>query len=210
MPRFLIVLSLMALQQCSAEVPKLLQQEQFSAADLAEAVNHFVGVGEAEAVNELNALASTETNGDNRRITYRIGCVCRILFLPKIKQPLLPPRFGALEDLGSFGMDSSIGDIIKVWPLYPVVLAGRSYFVLGEHYALGGRGENPKAYISYCQANGVFRTKSVMVPTRARAIKDAAAFRRSKAWKAVKWEGYGSEEESWKFIQNQAESIPSS
>jgi hypothetical protein len=87
--------------------------------------------------------------------------------------------------------------------------------VLGDSYALGGRAEDPKEYISYCQQNGVFLTIPIMVPTRKQAMQDAADLRQSKAWKTIKWqdlnkgESYGSEENSWSFIQNQAESIPS-
>lgn len=213
MTRFLILLSLMALQQCSAEVPKLFLQEQFSAADLAEAVNHFVGIGEAATIDELNTLASS-TNDDRRRIIYRVGWVCRILFEATNAEPLLPPPFGGLEDLGNFGLDTSPILIVKTWPLYPVALSGSTYFVLGDQYAGGGFAAPPKEYITYCQRSGLFRKDRVKVPTREQAIKDASALRRLEAWTSIKWkdlkkgESYGSEEYSWAFIQNQANSIP--
>jgi hypothetical protein len=204
------VVLLMAVGCCYAEAPKLFRGQSVNAADLAEALNHFVRLGETATVKELNDLASEETgNGTD----HRVGWMCRLLFRPKGKEPLLPPPFGLL-DLGNVGVHTTTGQILETWPLYPFALSGSTYFVLGDRYSFDGWSAGVKAYIADCRTNGVFRTKPVKVPTRKQAMKDAAALRQSKAWKAIKWqdikkgEGYGSEAESWSFIQSQAASIP--
>jgi len=211
--RLVVLVLLMALGQCFAEEPKLFREQSFNAADLAEAANHFIGIGEAASVKELNGLAANHSGEADQRVVHRIGWICRIIFRPKAKDALLPPAYGALFDLGDLCVHKTVDDIIKEWPLFPVALSGSTYFVLSDRYSLGGRSQDLKEYVAYCQTNGVFMTTLLKVPTEQQALKDAAALRRSKAWRAIKWEdkklgeSYGSEPQSWSFIQNQAESI---
>jgi hypothetical protein len=119
----------------------------------------------------------------------------------------LPPAFPS-------GSWTNIG---KYWPLFPVACSGSTYFVLSEGYAFEGFGrEMPNEYMAYCKEHGIFRKNPVKVPTREEAMKDAAALRKSKSWKAIKWkdsgQGYsfyiGDDQYAWSFIQKQAESIP--
>lgn len=203
------------LHTVSAGVPRLFQAETFTAKSFAEAVNHFIALGQDAAVEELRGLTLDRDtdfalHGNGAwSVNERVGWVCRVLFEAKAKEPLRPPAFGALAALPESTMPH------KDWPLYPVVLSGSTYFVLSEGYSLAGRAEDPKAYIEYCRQTGVFRKDSVTVPTKAQALKDAAALRQSTAWKAIKWKDSGvgwsytlSETGTWEFVQNQAETIP--
>jgi len=204
----LIIALSLTLQVTCGGVPRLFQESEFTAASFADAVNHFVALGQDTAVQELQGLA-TDSPTDIKRgfsVNERIGWMCRVLFEAK-SESLRPPLFGALS-LPDHTMPS------KSWPLYPVAISGSSYFVLSEGYMLGGRAEDPKAYIEYCRKAGVFRTKLVVVPTRSQALTDVAALRQSPAWQAIKWDDRGenwsytmSEAWTWKFIQRQAEDI---
>src|SRR5258708_26076264 len=91
MTRFFILLIVMTLGIGRAEVPKLFSEKAFTCATLADAVNHFVGIGEDASVKELQELALVEATeaeqnrGFNTRgfsVNERIGWVCRILFEP--------------------------------------------------------------------------------------------------------------------------------
>lgn len=209
-----LILLLVGMPSCT-QVPRLFRENQFTAADLAEAVNHYVALGESAAVKELTALTSRKYEDgyveDASGRFYRrdrVGWVCRILFLPKGNQALRGPRYGALL-LPFLSMPDNR------WPLYPVAASGNSFFVLSEGYILGGAPEDPKKYLSHCRAEGFFRKQPVPVPTRAQARKDVRALRLSPAWRAIKWKdkrSYASytmhEEWTWRFIQAQADMIP--
>jgi len=209
MTRSIIIALLLALQVACGAVPRLFQERDFTAASFADAVNHFITLGEDAAVQELRGLA-TDSITDFKRgfsVNERIGWMCRVLFEAKTES-LRPPRYGAL----SLPYHNTMPD--TSWPLYPVALSGSTYFVLSEGYSLGGKAEDPKAYIEYCRESGVFRKKSVTVPAKAQALRDAAALRQSAAWKVIKWTDSGTnwsytmhEGSVWDFIQKQAESI---
>ncbi len=197
--------------ECCAETPKLFLARPFTCADLGEATNHFVALGEEAAIKELEGLTSDwEKDHKPGRFSRneRVGWVCRILFQPKGEEPLRPPGFGGL----SLPWESMP---LKAWPLYPVAACGKSYFVLSEGYRLRGLAEDPRAYLKYCRAHGKFRTERVPVPTRAQALNDLEGLRESDAWKAIKWTDSGqgfsytfSEAWAWRFIEKQANTIP--
>lgn len=207
-----IVLLLMAIAPVSAraETPKLFLEKAFSCATLAEACNHFIDLGEAAAIKELKSLTMDDV--PERALEFstneRTSWVCRIMFLPKWKQPLRPPAFGGL------GLPVKSMPLAK-WPLFPVARSGLSYFVLGEGYVLRGRAEDPRKYIDYCVKNGDFRTERLTIPTRQQALKDVEEFRSSEAWKKIEWTHWGrghyysySEAYTWEFMKEQAERIP--
>lgn len=176
MRRSIIIALLLTLQVACGAVPRLFQERDFTAASFADAVNYFITLGEDATVQELRGLA-TDSITDFKRgfsVNERIGWMCRVLFVAKTES-LRPPRYGALS-LPYHTMPD------KSWPIYPVALSGSTYFVLSEGYSLGGRAEDPKAYIEYCRESGVFRKKPVTVPAKAQALTDAAALRRSAAW----------------------------
>jgi hypothetical protein len=186
---------------------RLFRDFSFNAADLANAVNHFIALGEDEAVRELgnydpNHDLLCEAPGKVLSLRDRRGWLCRILFCPK-GNPLRPPAYG-ITSLPQHSMP------LSRWPLYPLAASGDSFFVLSTDILLAGAPENPKKYTAYCQAEGTFRHRPVPVPTRAQAQKDVTALRQSPAWKDIKWEerGYSiSEEWVWRFIKAQADTI---
>jgi hypothetical protein len=188
----------------------LFREKAFSCATLAEAVNHYIGLGEKPALKALESEIldwdADYKNGFSRN--ERIGWVCRILFQPKGKEPLRGPAFGG-HHLPWNSMP------LTKWPLHPVACSGSTYFVLSEGYSLDGRAEDPKEYLHYCRTEGKFRTERIPVPTKLQALKDLGQLRQSEAWKAIKWKDSGqgfsytmSEEWIWIFIQKQAEKTP--
>ena len=210
MHRFILLLVIFVASPCYAETPKLFREKPFTCAVLAEAVNHYVALGEKAAVKELEDLVSDWEKDFKQDFSRneRIGWVCRILFQPKEKEPLREPAFGGL-------LIPHRSMPLKTWPFFPVASSGRSYFVLSQGYIVGGEPEDPKAYLKYCRTEGKFRTKEVPIPTKDEALKDAEELRKSDAWKAIKWKDSGpgfsytlSEEWTWSFIKGQAEAIP--
>lgn len=192
-------------------VPVLFTERPYTAATLAEAVNHFVDLGEDAAVRELHRLCTWwfADIGRGFDVDERIGWVCRILFEPKGRDPLRQPFFGALRGLPWPSMP------LQQWPLYPVARSGSSYFVLGEGYVVDGVPEDPHEYIEYCRANGTFRREPVPVPSHEQAVRDALDLRQSAAWKSIRWLGqlgdypYAWDEPStWDAIERQAAAIP--
>lgn len=211
MTRFAVVVILvLGVNPSHAEPPKLFREKPFFCATLAETANHYIALGEKEAIKELESAIldwDTDFKGGFSR-NERIGWVCRIVFQPKGKQPLRDPAFGAL------GLPWRSMPLTK-WPLYPVALSGSTHFVLSEGYSLGGRPEDPKKYLKYCREKGKFRTKRVPAPTKRQALKDLDQLRQSEAWKAIKWKDSGqgfsysiSEEWIWGFIEAQVEEMP--
>lgn len=207
--RTLILALLMTLQFGCSATPRLFRQKAFDSVGLAEAVNHFVALGEDAAVQELRDLSSDGSKDIKRGYSNneRVGWVCRILFQSKGDEPLRPPGFGA-NHLPYYTMP------IERWPLYPVALSGSTYFVLSEGYMLAGRAEDPRDYINYCRRVGVFRKTPVVVPFKVQAIVDVTLLKQSFAWKAIKWEDSGenwnytfSEDWVWEFVHRQAETI---
>jgi hypothetical protein len=219
MTRLLLIILVAAMQTCYGDVRRFFREKAFTSESFAEEVNQCISLGEKDAVKELNDLAAEDgkvyTNGFS--VNARIGFICRVLFEARGDVPIRPPYYGWLDNLGSMGMppafpSSSWTSISRYWPLYPVAHSGSTYFVLSEDYSFQGFGgpEKSKDYIAYCQVHGVFRKTLLQVPTRAEALRDAAALRTSKSWKAIKWKdgGQGFDEHAWRFIQKQAESIP--
>src|SRR5262245_46350266 len=104
---------LLGASPCHAEVPKLFREAAFTCATLAEAVNHYVELGEDAAVKELEALTRDWSKDYVSKFSRneRVGWVCRILFQPKEKAPLRAPFFGVLHF-----PDRSMP--LQSWPLY--------------------------------------------------------------------------------------------
>ena len=220
------VLALIALTLASsaqAKTPEFLSQRDPTCACFARAVNHFVALGESKGLNELNRLAdrcqswmsphegqhpnySLQEIDAMQRMTLRIGEVCRVLFEQKGAQPLDRPGFGLLVDVPMRSMTEDR------WPLFPVVLSGKTYFVLGEGYDFIGPPARLQDYIAYCSENGRYRAKPVHVPTREQALRDADLLRHSHRWRTLRWkasgQGFVSEELAWRYIRRQAERIP--
>jgi hypothetical protein len=208
---FLIVATLARI--CHAEVPKLLTERAFTSASLAEAVNHYIAIGEPAAVKELENCAAAGADHDgwfaNRGfcVGERIGWICRILYEPRGHSALRAPEFGVLN-IPKNSMPA------EKWPLYPLALSGSTYLVLNQSYTPQGTMEDAKQYLDYCRRNGVFRKSPITVPTEEQAMQDAAALRQTVAWKAIKWEdddGYSypmGEQFTWSFLKNQAKFIP--
>ncbi len=212
MTRLFILLFVMTLGTGRAEVPKLFRERAFNCVTVADAVNHFIGLGEDAAVKELEQLSEVEADDEQNRgfdtrgfsINERIGWVCRILFEPKDGICIRAPKFGKL------GIPERYMPIAK-WPLYPVVLSGSTYFVMAEGYSDGNNTpEGSKHYIEYCVENGNFRKTPVKIASKTQILKDAGALRQSAPWQAIQWQddsGFSyplGEQWTWGFILKQA------
>jgi len=212
MKLILICLTSMLFGLAHAEVPKLFTQKSFTSANIAEAVNRYVAIGEASAVKELQQLAAQDPNANDNflskgfNVKERAGWVCRILYEPNGHTPLRAPRFGELA-LPEKSMPA------EKWPLYPVVLSGSTYFVLKQGYTADGTPEEMAHYLKYCKNNGLFRKTPVAVPTKEQAETDIATFRQSAPWQAIQWQtsdGFSypmGESLTWAFINGQVKSI---
>ena len=202
----------MLLGLAHAEVPKLFTQKPFTSANIAEAVNRYVAIGEESAVKELQQLAAQDISANDNflskgfNVKERAGWVCRILYEPKGHSPLRAPRFGELA-LPEKSMPA------EKWPLYPLALSGSTYVVLKQGYTADGTPEELAHYLKYCKNNGVFRKTPVEVPTKEQAETDIAAFRQSAPWQAIQWQtndGFSypmGEQMAWAFINGQAKNI---
>jgi hypothetical protein len=187
--------ALVALWNSAYGEPELLKAKSFSPAMLAEAVNHYVALGEVGAYKELSALSqsvSLPTSPDARETRDRISWVLRILYEP-VANPLRRPGYEGLAVPSSMYTTWPVGAAPWVnadWPLFPVTLWGSTYFVLSNTPAFSNVGEAESAthYLEYCRANGKFRSKPVPVPTREVAVRDAKALLDSAAWKAIRWD----------------------
>jgi hypothetical protein len=206
----LLLIILLGTSPCRAQMPKLFSEKAFTCATLAEAVNHYVTLGEKTALKDLESakLNWDEDFRDGFSRNERVGWVCRVLFQPKKKEPLRGPLYGGHHlPWNSMPLTS--------WPLYPVASSGSTHFVLSEGYSLAGKPERPKDYLDYCRTKGKFRTESVPTPTKLQALKDLEKLRRSAAWTAIKWKDSGqgfsymmSEDWCWAFIKAQVERMP--
>lgn len=202
----------MMLGLAHGEVPKLFSQKSFTSANLAEAVNRYVAIGEAASVKELQQLAAQENGsaesflGKGFSVSERIGWVCRILYESKGLSPLRAPKFGVLP-LPEKTMP------VEKWPLFPVAVSGSTYVVLKQGYMPDGTPEEVTHYLAYCKKNGVFRTTSVEVPSKEQAERDIANLRQSAPWQAIQWEcndGFSypmGEQLTWAFIKGQTKTI---
>lgn len=210
MTRSIIILMLATLQVACGSVPRLFEAKAYTPIDFAEAVNHFVNLGEKNAIAELEKLSSERQkyNSNGISVVERVGWMCRVLFEGKGGQALRAPKFGVLEFLPP-------PDLMTTnWPQFPITKSGSTYFVLWEGYiTIGGDPglEEPSAYVEYCRQNGVFRKQPVPVPTSSEAIQGLAALKNSEAWKSIKWsylyQGTKctlTEKYVWTFIEGQA------
>src|SRR5262245_9647231 len=117
MDRFipLIVILFLGASPCRAQLPKLFREKSFTCATLAEAVNHYVALGEKSALKELDSTTldwgKDYDAGFSRN--ERVGWVCRVLFQSKEKESLRGPSYGG-HDLPYNSMP------LTNWPLYPV------------------------------------------------------------------------------------------
>jgi hypothetical protein len=215
MSSLLLACSLMAV--CEAAVagdPELFRVKKFDAAMIAEAVNHYVAVGEERTKAELEALSPNDLFSpemkagmlSNEELAHRVSWMCIILWPAKIGSSQRPPGYGGLAYV------EDRFDRKRDWPLFPVVNAGASYFVLSDSYILGGMAESPRHYLQACEAMGTFRTGTVQVPTRKQAEHDLLELRRSPTWtaawsKSLVGEKGNSELVVWYFLRQQADRI---
>jgi hypothetical protein len=212
MKHILICLTSMMLGLAHAEIPKLFSQKNFTSANIAEAVNRYVAIGEASTVKELQQLAAQDISANDNflskgfNVKERVGWVCRILYEPKGRSPLRAPEFGELA-LPEKSMPA------EKWPLYPLALSGSTYVVLKQGYTPDGTPEEAAHYLKYCKNNGVFRKTPVEVPIREQAETDIANLRQSAQWQAIEWrnnDGFSypmGEQLTWAFIKGQTKTI---
>lgn len=200
-------------QTIHADEPELFRRGDIDAAILADAINHYVAVGEERAKVELAALAPDVPDPVSKfgelskaDLANRVSYMCLILWPVKPGASRRPPGFGGLPFVdGHFGGSPD-------WPLFPVIMAGHSYFVLSDGYVLAGLPESPVHYLESCEGSGVFRTQPVTVPTRQQAERDLLELRNSKAWisawkKQVSGENGDPEPFIWNFLWPQAAHI---
>ncbi|CAM3192017.1 hypothetical protein [Rariglobus hedericola] len=152
--------------------------------DFAEVANQFISLGEKEAVAKLLYLckdSKSEYGHDiDSKTREQIGWICRLVFRAKANSALRPPRFGGLN-LPFNTMKYSD------WPIYPLAESNGVYFLLADGYSLAGVAEDPRKYIIYCQAEGIFRTDYLIVPSEADAGSALDLLLQKEVWMKIKW-----------------------
>jgi hypothetical protein len=139
--------------------------------------------------------------------------LCRLLFTQtNLNEPLRPPRIGALSGVPYETMKP------PDWPHLPFVIIQGIPLSVSLGYAGAGVPERAEQYLSYCKANGNFRSQLFSSPTSITASNALSSVFNSQAWKALKWkdEGlgwhYAHDEEStkralWKQVENMANQV---
>jgi len=192
-------------QVCFAATPRLFTERAVSPERIAEAVNHFVELGEEAADAELRHLHATLKPDPTGWIdaNERLLWVCRVLYDPKAGELIPMPALGAPPWPFRELPDGH-------WPQHPIARSGSSYFVLCGH-ELDGVPEQLPGYLDGCRRRGTFRMKNVPVPTRDQTLEDAASLRRSQAWREMNWPQTpaGAPDDEWlrRFIEEQASAI---
>ncbi|HQY88103.1 MAG TPA: hypothetical protein PK402_05550 [Tepidisphaeraceae bacterium] len=165
------------------DLPSFLVHDEFTSATFADAINYFVEMGEQKAI-QLLISQTGPANAWGQRLGNRLALVCRVLFEPKDKNALRPPKFGSL------GLPYRTMPLTD-WPHFPVAYSGSSYFVLADGYDIIGFPESHRDSVLYCNATGKFRKDCVSVPTRVEAERDLDLLLASPEWKAIQWEEIG-------------------
>lgn len=163
-------------------IPQIFKVKEFNCLNLADAVNHYIALGEASAITELKALEEDLGESMDRGFSRneRIGWICRIVFQGSKGKPLRQPLYGGLG-LPYMSMP------LERWPLYPVAESEGVFFVLSEGYMLAGAAEPAKDYIDYCSANGEFRKTKIKKPTHQEAVSAFDSLKKSRQWAMIKW-----------------------
>ena len=138
-------------------LPKFCMAAQYSSRDLIDAANVFIAMKADRAVQELRKSFAMSDNYSDHNL--RLSLLCRVLFVPKGKEPLRGARLGS-SGLPRETMPSSD------WPNFPVVQAGKSFFVLSEVLEGTGIPEQLTDYLEYCLEEGVFRTELLPIPSK--------------------------------------------
>jgi hypothetical protein len=177
-------------------------KEQISCADIALAANAYIALGQKRAVQEMRRFVEPPLK------PRRLGILCQIIFEPKrTHAPLRARVLGANSILES--MD------LRAWPQLPLVMQRDVWFLLAESYLLRGAPEPISSYMNYCEKNGTFRKKPLMVPSRYEAFRALEELCESNRWRAVKWSRVGTGDGSWAseikdVLTRQASACPAS
>jgi hypothetical protein len=200
-----------------AQVPTFFRQRVFNCDTLADAVNHYVAMGEGPTLREFAALTSqgdiSDSIIDSETRGVRIGIVCAILFKPRTHHALGTPNLGWYP-LPRETMPA------KDWPLFPVVASGSSYFVLSDQTVIAGVSAPWSYTLDDYRTYGRFLRVPIPHPTRAQALADLGRLKKTRAWKAIRWSRHKpheggasydfSESVEWASLKDQAMLIPMS
>jgi hypothetical protein len=151
----------------------LFARPRLSCEGWARAANYYIGLGEQDACTDLLRRAGKSKLGGTRA-----ALICRILYEPKGKGALRPPKFG----------DLSLPHLpLSAWPEFPLFQQDGVWFELDENFRSSEVPERVDSYIEYCQKNGRFRTERLALPTPESARDALKSLQGSKRWKAIVW-----------------------
>jgi hypothetical protein len=123
--------------------------------------------------------------------------LCRLLFTStNSSQPLRRPALGAIQ---GFPAETIIRGPPE-WPDLPFVVADGIPLSLWQGYAGSGIFERAEQYVSYCRANGRFRTNLFAIATTITASNALVGVFASPAWKSL-----SRKDEAWSFNGNENE-----
>ncbi len=132
-------------------LPRLFRDNDFTAYDIAEAANYFVGLGEKRAVVKLVELGWPDDGHVER-------CIWMALILYGPRDNRLGPR--------EFVLPSALQDFSKKHCYLkhrPLIEVGGMYLVLEKDIPVSGGSTSIIHYLDQCQRAGVFRADKVPV-----------------------------------------------
>lgn len=161
--------------QSPATASVMLKERNLSCADWAKVANHYIALGEQKAIEDL--ADRTSSNPTRFAISNTHAChIARLLYWPKPKEELRPPKLGAAAIVDGTRDPSG-------WPQFPFAFQNGVWFLIARDYQTTEPQEKAKAYLDYLKENGVFRKVPYAVPSRKQAEAAYSRLLDSPSWK---------------------------
>lgn len=199
-----LLLTLLIAVNCScarAEAPSktlqlaLFSKQDFTCADVALAVNHFVELGQKRAVLELIDVGWPDDVHRMYSRTERTFWIASILYRPRDSSVV------GSGYLGGLGLPK-MKDMDLNWPYFPAVEIDKQYFILASGSVGTGVPRDILQYIVWCQRYGTFRETRVPVPEPKSLTVSLDKFFESPKWVAFMKVSI-LREETERFMRNQ-------
>jgi len=202
------------LEKAILSFPKL-DAEKYRPDLAVRSANALIAAGPQAAIAALEnvTLAKRELE-ENYQINEKVCHLARLLFTPtNVASELLAPRLGAPAFLLYNSMDATN------WPDLPFLITNGIPLSFNIGYIMVGMAERSYNYLSYCKANGAFRTELFPTPTYTAVSNALGQLFDSQRWKSLKWEDGGlgwhykldesyAKEMLWKQADNMKTKVP--
>lgn len=160
------------------------------------AVNILIQAGESAACDALRKFVQSAGGTENAdKFNEKVCLMCRLLFIAtNTAEALRGPKLGGSGILPYDNMGSAD------WPYLPFAIVNEVPLSMTTGFTMQGIPENCGEYLTYCQANGAFRTRPYPTPNFVTVSNALADLFQSPAWKKLKWEASGA---TWHYRLNE-------